>query len=878
MAANREQEGGIDVISGGGSLGASDVTRDSRVAGSGAVDDSRGSADMARLPTFEMTLGALTVTSDGAVPARRNSDDGVLPDSIDGYEILGEIHRGGQGVVYQAFQKSTKRTVAIKVLHGGVLADARARSRIEREVQLLGQIKHPNVVQVYDSGVAGGCIYYTMDYIAGMSLDRYLHKVKPSIQAGLRLFAQLCDAVNAAHLRGVIHRDIKPGNVLIDGRGEPYLVDFGLAKLAAEAGVSDSESGMLTLTGQFLGSAPWASPEQAEGVPERIDVRTDVYSLGVILYQMLTGKFPYEVTGKLPEVLERIRFSEPARPSTVSRRIGGELDTIVLKCLSKAPERRYQSAGEVARDIRHYLSGEPIEARRDSLLYVIRKNLKRYRVTVAVAAAFLLLLAGSAVTMTILWGQVRQEARKAALVANFLDGVLLSVDPDQAQASLGTPLYAAQLETVENAAAQAAALAAEPEVEARVRHTIGRLFMNLGRYGPAREQLETAARLRRATFGDQSAETAASEHELAWSLKELGEFDQAQSLYEKALGVRRALEPAGSSDVADTLNNLGQLYYARQKFDPAEKFLRESLDMKRRLGAPEKDLAVGEANLGSVLRDAKQLDEAERLLRAALETRQRVFGESHYQTVVSMNKLGLLLRERGRSTEARELLARTLELRRRVLPDDHPHVAVSIANLGMALADEGNYVDAAAQLDEALRRFWRDPKANLFRIQRALTELVEALTLSGQPAKAESRLMEAIAQCPSGERAGLELSIRAQLMLADLRLKTDPSGADAEVESSLRELREQASAALGPENGVTGQAESVLGTCLLKRGQIAEAEPLLLAGYRKALVAGGAAARAATAAAQPLVELYERTGDAAEAEKYRAAAKSRRQR
>lgn len=348
-------------------------------------------------------------------------DDTPPPDAFPGYEIIKEVHRGGQGVVYQAIQKATKRRVALKVLHEGPFAGTIGRSRFEREVQVLGQLNHPNIVRIHDSGVSTtGHFYYVMDYISGKPLDEFIRtrdddpaaavdsgskrdakrakksrgtttsgaRVGPlTVEDTLRVFVKVCDGVNAAHLRGVIHRDLKPSNVRVDQNGEPIVVDFGLAKTAAPD--LDHDSGRpMTITGQFIGSLPWASPEQAEGSPDGIDVRTDVYSLGVMLYQMLTGKFPYQVTGSMRDVMENILHAEPARPSTVRKQIGDEVETIVLKCLHKDKDRRYQSAGELARDLQRYLRGEPIEAKRDSALYLIGKALRRYRVQTGVAAAF----------------------------------------------------------------------------------------------------------------------------------------------------------------------------------------------------------------------------------------------------------------------------------------------------------------------------------------------------------------------------------------------------------------------------------------------------------------------------------------------------------
>ena len=253
------------------------------------------------------------------VSAARADDGGgqfaAPPDSFPGYHLIREIHRGGQGVVYQALQESTKRKVAVKVLREGPLAEPRERMRFEREVAILGSLSHPGLVAIHDSGQAAGHFFYVMDYIRGQPLDVYMASGERTVRETMELFAKVCDAVNAAHLKGVIHRDLKPRNILIDADGQPHVVDFGLAKVGGAA----SEQ-FVTVTGQFVGSLPWASPEQAEGRTEQLDIRTDVYSLGVILYELLTDALPYDVSGVvLPDAVRMICESPPRRPSMVFR-------------------------------------------------------------------------------------------------------------------------------------------------------------------------------------------------------------------------------------------------------------------------------------------------------------------------------------------------------------------------------------------------------------------------------------------------------------------------------------------------------------------------------------------------------------------------------
>lgn len=301
--------------------------------------------------------------------------------SFPGYRIVQELSRGGQGVVWEAVRVADQHRVAIKVIRGGPLAGPAERARFDREVLILRELKHPGIVSIHESGVSAGYPYYVMDLVDGCQLDEHIEFGTCGVDRIVRLAVAIAGIVQAAHNQGVIHRDLKPGNIRIDSGGAPHVLDFGLAKnLAVLSTTAHTE------TGQFVGSLPWASPEQTESA-RACDVRSDVYSLGVVIFQMLTGRFPCATTGSLREILASIRDDEPPKPSDLRPDVPEDLDFIVLTCLAKNPDHRYQSVSELTRDLRRFRRGEAIQARSDNRWYMLNKTLQRFAAPASVATA-----------------------------------------------------------------------------------------------------------------------------------------------------------------------------------------------------------------------------------------------------------------------------------------------------------------------------------------------------------------------------------------------------------------------------------------------------------------------------------------------------------
>jgi hypothetical protein len=318
-----------------------------------------------------------------------------LESMIEGYEIVEEMPRGGQAAVYKAIHTATKTNVAIKVLLPTLLASARARYYFEREAELIASLDHPNIVSIRDSGIIHHQYYFVMQFIEGQPLERYVRLEKLSFRETVILFNKICTAITYAHQQGIIHRDLKFANILVDKRGEPHILDFGLAKAV---GLSEEapEKAVATMTGQLAGTLSTMSPEQAAGRPDLIDVRTDVYSLGIMLYHMLTGQYPYEVTGSTLQVLQNIQKADPIRPRQIIRKFDSDVEAILLTALEKEPAKRYQSTAELKSDIENWLDGRPIRVKSISTMYLLRKIIARHRYTSTVAALLLLIIIGFA--------------------------------------------------------------------------------------------------------------------------------------------------------------------------------------------------------------------------------------------------------------------------------------------------------------------------------------------------------------------------------------------------------------------------------------------------------------------------------------------------
>jgi tRNA A-37 threonylcarbamoyl transferase component Bud32/tetratricopeptide (TPR) repeat protein len=561
-------------------------------------------------------------------------------DTPEGYRILGEVERGAQGTVFRAEHLSTRRVVALKILHDGRFATSLQRKRFEREVDLLAQLRHPNIVTVHDSGrTARGSLYIAMEYVEGELIHQVTEReFDPATPRGLkdmvRLLIRVCDGVAFLHQNGVIHRDLKPSNIIIDAAGQPRIVDFGLAR--TEGAVAPDETA--TLEGEFAGTLAYAAPEQTRGDPAALDVRSDVYALGVIFYELLTRQLPYSTQGSLGDILENINDVVPPPPS--SKMAGGldqDLDRVLLKALAKDKDQRYESAAALRRDLERWLAGLPVEARPASLWYVLRKTMARHKMPFALGAIAVVLLALFAVSMSLAYRKAAIEAAKSNQIRIFLEDTLASVTPE----TPGSDVTVKQ--TLDEAVHWVEiALSTQPEVAASLRLTIGNSYRALGRHDEAEDQVQQAILLRRELFGEDHLEVQRANATLALIWRDRGDLAAAEDLMLQSL---TALETELGSDNIQLTNML--------------------------------------MNLGSIHMGQSEYQQAQQVYERALTIRERELGPQHPDTAMCLFRLASLHATAGNKELARELHERAYLIRTTALHDEHPDIARSQA----ALAD-----------------------------------------------------------------------------------------------------------------------------------------------------------------------------------------------
>ncbi len=597
---------------------------------------------------------------------------------IAGYEILGELGRGGMGVVHKARQTALGRLVALKLIRSAEFATAAELSRFQNEAEAVARLDHPHIVPIYEVGQHRGLRFFSMKLIAGVSLDKKLAAFAADFAAAAHLVAIVAEAVHHAHQRGILHRDLKPANILLDEEGKPHVTDFGLARRIENG----SE---LTQSGMPMGTPSYMSPEQARGERGGLTTATDVYGLGSILYALLTGQAPF-AGSSLAETLDMVR-GEPARPpSRLNGRVPRDLEIICLKCLEKDPDRRYASASALAQDLNRWLGGEPIQARPVGPATRFWMWCRRHPLPAALAGLLLLAVFTGLGGVTWKWREAAQANRIThSMNKLFIDELLAQAsprfNPRGASLTIGELLDRTSFQL-------GGEFDGEPEVEAQIRETLGSTYHSLALYEQARPHFEAAIRLNSQLHGPRSRATLRDVNLLTELLDESGQYAEAEPLM-------------------------------RRHFD----------DCVRSLGRGDSTTLDAQYRLGVLLRHSHKLDEAERLLRDNLQARRRVLGSQHPDTLRSVNQLGLLLQEQGNLAEA-EALALEYEHGVQCLwGTKHPDNVVAITNRGQLRLYQGQYAEAVLlyqrAADEASRIFGADHPQTVAAVQNHARVLQE---------------------------------------------------------------------------------------------------------------------------------------------------------
>jgi serine/threonine-protein kinase len=658
---------------------------------------------------FAATLLAADLTETGGAAA--------APERVGPYRVLREAGRGGMATVYLAERDDPQlqQRVAIKVLRDAAANHWLVR-RFIHERQILASLDHPGIARLFDGGITDdGLPWFAMEYVEGEPITRYCNRRGLDVDARLRLFLQVCDAVQYAHRNLVVHRDLKPSNILVtqgDSLGRAKLLDFGIARLLAPepAAAGLTRTGLLPLTPEY------ASPEQLRG--ESVSIASDVYQLGVLLYELLTGQRPHRLAGQpIHEVLRIVSEEIPEQPSLVvsrvktpgagprarlRRRLRGDLDNIVLMALRASPDRRYASAERLADDVRRHLRGEPVSARPDTVVYLAGKFIRRHRAGVALAALVFVLLATLAVAMAVQANRIAQERDRAKQATAFLVNLFGAFEPLEARGPTVT-VPAVLRYGLERARTE---LADQPLLRATVLDVTANVYELQGLHAEAEPLLEDALTARLAALGPGHIEVAHSRRRLAALRYERGRYD-TESLYRAALATYRERLSRRDSDVVRTEIGLALLLRARGRYGTADSMLRAVLPIARAQEELNLDVPIVLAFLGKLRTRAGDYDEADKIIRESLVLREQLLGREHPAVANSLDALGELMLARGASDSAESLFRQALAIRRTLYDDHHTDVASGLTYLARARSAQGDYTTADSLLQSALATFRR---------------------------------------------------------------------------------------------------------------------------------------------------------------------------
>ena len=792
------------------------------------------------------------------------------------YRLLRLLGEGGMGMVYLAERSDLGSQVAIKLLRDAWLSPAR-RDRFSSEQRTLAQLNHPSIARLYDADIlADGTPWFAMEYVEGLPLTAYCRERHCTMRERLLLLRSVCEAVQYAHQQAIIHRDLKPSNILVKHDGSLRLLDFGIAKQVDRLDASADQ----TRTGLRLMTPAYAAPEQIRG--ERVGVQTDVYSLGVVLYELLAGKLPFDLSNRTPGEAETIIVeNDPERPSiasghdsrllrgsvpAVSKASWDDLDVLCLTAMHKDPQKRYRSVEALIRDVDHYLKGEPLEARADTIRYRLGKFLRRNRRAVIAAAAVVTVVVSLVVFYTARLSMARNEALAEAARTQRIQRFMLNLfEGGDKEVGPAGDLRVTTL--VDRGAQEARALDAEPAVQAELYLTLGNIYQKLGKFEQANSLLGSALERRKSLFGPERAEVAEALVALGLLRSSQAQYNEAEGLVRQGLEMSQKTLPANHPAVAKATASLGQVLENRGEYQKAIAVLEEAVRLQSRPGVAPADLAVSLTELANSHFYAGHYDLSESLNRRVLEMDRQIYGERHPHVADDLINLGAIEFEKGRFSETENYYRTALAIIQGFYGKEHQETASALTMLGRALLPQDKVAEASDLLREALRIQEQVYGGMHPRVASALNELGKISMQQGRLDEAEAQLSRAVNIYKSAYNdkhyyIGVALSNLAGVWIERKEY--------TRAERTFRDVLRRYADLLTADHQLVGIARIRLGRVLLLQRRYAEVESESLAGHEILTKQSSPPGRWLKMAREDLVTAYEEQKQPQKAERFRA--------